>query len=196
MTALTPQKTQTRRQIRARLRDLGPEYRHAASQRIQERLLPHLVGPNVLLYAWFRTEVQLDRLIDHLITEYGSCLLPRVDEDDLRIHRITDLSRDVSVSAWGIREPVAQCPIVDSSALSQVILPGLAFDIRGNRLGRGRGYYDRLLAQMRDDTSRCAVAFDAQIVEEVPVERHDLPIDIIVSESGILRREQKKIRGQ
>ena len=81
----------------------------------------------------------------------------------------------------GILEPRTRMP-VDPSTADVVIVPGVAFDARGNRLGYGGGFYDSFLSEC-GDVPRIGVCFEVQVVDEVPVAEHDLPVDVIVTES-------------
>lgn len=74
-------------------------------------------------------------------------------------------------------------PLPDPSTFDLVIVPGVAFTERGDRLGRGGGWYDRLLPQLRDDCATVGVAFDIQVLPELPVERHDRPVRLVVTET-------------
>jgi 5-formyltetrahydrofolate cyclo-ligase len=80
---------------------------------------------------------------------------------------------------FGVPEPPAGCPVILLNQLDLVLVPGVAFDLLGGRLGRGKGFYDRLLAQVRGH--KCGVAFDLQIVSSVPVEPHDIRVDSILT---------------
>jgi 5-formyltetrahydrofolate cyclo-ligase len=80
---------------------------------------------------------------------------------------------------FGVLEPGAGCPSVSLNQLDLVLVPGVAFDLGGRRLGRGKGFYDRLLAEVRGH--KCGVAFDMQIVAEVPEEPHDIRVDSILT---------------
>jgi len=107
--------------------------------------------------------------------------LPRFDvvEKRYRACRLHDVNADVQVGSFGIREPSARCPGDILNQLDLILVPGVAFDMRGGRLGRGGGYYDRLLSEVSGVT--CAVAFDHQIVEAVPAEPHDIHLDYILT---------------
>jgi 5-formyltetrahydrofolate cyclo-ligase len=72
--------------------------------------------------------------------------------------------------------------------LDVVVLPGIAFDRQGGRLGQGKGYYDRLLADVSSKCTLIGLAFDVQLVEEVPMEPHDVRLDILITESDLYRR--------
>lgn len=88
---------------------------------------------------------------------------------------------DLRLGQFGIREPTESCPQIPLNRLDLILVPGVAFDLHGRRLGRGKGFYDRLLAAVRGTT--CGVAFDEQIVNEVPVEPHDVVLNCILTPS-------------
>jgi len=89
--------------------------------------------------------------------------------------------------AFGILEPTSG-QSVEASELDLVLVPARAFDRKnGNRLGRGKGYYDRLLERLSPRAFKCGIAFDCQILPTLPISPHDVPVDAVVTESGILR---------
>ena len=92
---------------------------------------------------------------------------------------IKDPEKDLLVGRFGIREPETSCGEIELNRLDFTLVPGVAFDLQGRRLGRGKGFYDRMLAAVRGTT--CGVAFDEQIVEEVPVEPHDTRVNCILT---------------
>jgi 5-formyltetrahydrofolate cyclo-ligase len=87
--------------------------------------------------------------------------------------------KDVLSGRFGIREPGESCAEIELNRLDFTLVPGVAFDLQGRRLGRGKGFYDRMLAAVRGTT--CGVAFDEQIVGEVPVEPHDTRVNCILT---------------
>jgi 5-formyltetrahydrofolate cyclo-ligase len=107
--------------------------------------------------------------------------LPRYDADADRYEacQIRDESTDLCLGRFGIREPTGDCGRISINRLDLILVPGLAFDLHGRRLGRGKGYYDQLLAVSRGRS--CGVAFDEQIVREVPVEPHDALVNCILT---------------
>jgi 5-formyltetrahydrofolate cyclo-ligase len=101
----------------------------------------------------------------------------------LELYAIADPDLDVILSAQGIPEPAAHCPSVSRAAIEFIVVPGIAFDPDGHRLGYGGGYYDRLLPLLSPHAPRVAGAFDLQVVPNVPVGPNDIAIDAVVTES-------------
>ena len=93
--------------------------------------------------------------------------------------QVGDLEADIVTGRFGIREPRTGCARLSLKRLDLILVPGIAFDLDGHRLGRGRGYYDRLLGELQG--ARCGVAFDQQIVDRVPIEPHDMRLSCIVT---------------
>ena len=121
------------------------------------------------------------------------CILPRVRPGRLlefaTVHRWENLVR----GRYGLLEPGTECEVFAVEALDLLFVPGLAFDMRGGRLGRGGGYYDRALTALRSEASRPAVfglAHDWQVVEDVPVGELDWRVDGVVTERRVLRVER------
>jgi 5-formyltetrahydrofolate cyclo-ligase len=89
---------------------------------------------------------------------------------------------------FGIMEPSADAPRVSAEAVDAVIVPGVAFDRGLWRLGYGGGYYDRLLPSLGSHCIRIGYAYDEQVLEEIPVEEHDVRLDALVTPSGVVRK--------
>lgn len=92
---------------------------------------------------------------------------------------VIDPVRELVTGPFQVREPVATCPVVPLNRLDLALVPGLGFDARGHRLGRGKGHYDRLLVGFNG--MKIGVAFDFQIVDAVPCEAHDIALDAVVT---------------
>jgi 5-formyltetrahydrofolate cyclo-ligase len=107
-------------------------------------------------------------------------LFPRVDGDQVRFHASTNLAQDLARGAFGILEPRADLPVVPISEIDAFLCPGMAFDQKGGRLGRGKGFYDRLLSMARSDAHKIGVAFPSQIVPDTYREAHDIIMDEII----------------
>ncbi|HEY8902549.1 MAG TPA: 5-formyltetrahydrofolate cyclo-ligase [Chthoniobacterales bacterium] len=110
--------------------------------------------------------------------------LPRIDSGRMTFHRVAGLG-GLAKGAHGVLEPaVGEGTLVLPGEASVVLVPGMAFDRRGGRLGKGGGFYDRLLVEGLLRARRIAVCFACQVVGSVPVEPHDMEVDAIVTEDG------------
>ncbi len=183
-----------KRELRQRLRGIRgrliPETRATASRVIAAYLdtLPELaVARRILAYAAMPTEVNLDEWLRVRLCAGVRVLLPWVDGSDLRVGSVRDLDLDVQPGWRGVREPSDRADdLVDVHA---AVVPGLAFERTGRRLGQGGGHIDRLLSRLGPEVPVVGVAFAAQLVEEgmIPVAPHDVAVDIVVTEEGVWR---------
>ena len=114
-------------------------------------------------------------------TAEKTVLLPRMDGDDLVFHAVRQPGQ-LKPGAFGVLEPdPAECPAIDPREAEIIFVPGVAFTADGQRLGRGRGFYDRLLAALPPEILRIGVCFPEQIVAGVPQEPHDKQVDLVLS---------------
>ncbi len=145
----------------------------------------------VLAYASFGTELQTDELLRRVLADGKVLLLPRVERGGLGLYEVRDVAGDLAPGTWGIREPIPdRCPLVDPQGVGFALIPGVAFDKRARRLGYGGGFYDRLLAGgLPEGTPLVSGAFGVQIVDEVPTDPHDAPVDLVVTEKGAYARD-------
>ncbi|MDO4511027.1 MAG: 5-formyltetrahydrofolate cyclo-ligase [Bacteroidales bacterium] len=129
---------------------------------------------NVLMYYSLPDELPTHAFVKQWALQ-KRIFLPRVKGDDLEIAEYGALERE---PRFGIEEPVA--PAVDPALIDLVIVPAVALDAQGNRVGRGKGYYDRLLPQCRNAV-KIGVCFQCQMLEHLPTEAHDAPLDAVVT---------------
>ena len=131
-------------------------------------------------------EVDTYRIIERAWEEGKRVAVPRTQFQDRKMtfHKLTTFS-NLEKRSIGLMEPIVDCPIIETYEFDLVVVPGLAFDHNGNRLGFGGGFYDRFLPTVSVPT--LALAFECQIVDLIPVEEHDRPIDHIVLPSGFIR---------
>jgi 5-formyltetrahydrofolate cyclo-ligase len=181
---VAPAKAALRRQIRQRLKALLPGEREQASASACERLVQQEVwakARSVLCYAAMAEELDIGALIDHGLAAAKVVALPQFDPAAgiYRACQITTPLSALAVGHFGIVEPGAHCASFALKQLDLILVPGLAFDLSGHRLGRGRGYYDRLLADT--PAIKCGVAFDEQVQSQIPVETHDVLLDCILT---------------
>ncbi|NPA49330.1 MAG: 5-formyltetrahydrofolate cyclo-ligase [Thermodesulfobacteria bacterium] len=172
----------------ARRASLTPEARKELSRRITEHLrsyAPYRKAERLLLYAHFRDEVETDALIEAALQEGKEVYLPRtyVREKRLRLFRLFNTG-ELLPGAYGIPEPPAQNPEIQAEELDLIVVPGVAFDLRGGRLGYGGGFYDRLFAKA-PRVKRIGLAYSCQVAEELPLEEHDVLLHALVTEKGL-----------
>jgi len=166
---------------RSRVGDTGRAAEDAAVLALE---LPEVSGASaVLAFASFGAEIGTDPLLAGLFSMGKEVLLPYVDGDVLGVAAISSLD-DLAPGYRGIREPARREP---ASEVEVAIVPGVAFDERGGRLGHGGGFYDRFLAVLDPAVPVIGFCFDAQVVEAVPREPHDRPVNIVVTERRVIR---------
>jgi 5-formyltetrahydrofolate cyclo-ligase len=178
---LAARKRALRREMRARWRALSPAERAADSAALRERLRATptwRAAETVLFFAPLPDEPDLWPLLEEALREGRRVALPRFRADDDRFEpvEVRDPARDLNPGAFGIREPGPASPLLPPNRLDLTLVPGLAFGEDGKRLGRGRGYYDRLLPMLGGVF--CGVAMDWQVWPSVPAG----PLDQLVNE--------------
>jgi len=169
-----------------RRRAIPAEQRAEASRRICARLrtLPELEGiAGLLLYVARPDEVDVGTLMDD---PPGHChiLLPRVAGDRLEVVAHVP-GEPLRPGAFGIPEPAGAD--LGPSVVDAVVVPGVAFDASGRRLGSGRGFYDRLIPTLRPGIPLIGVLLEALLVPTVPVEAHDRTMDLVVTDASVRR---------
>lgn len=146
---------------------------------------------SVLLYASFGSEVQTDRLMRMALRSGKRLILPRVGRGpgELDLYYVEDILEQLIPGTWSIREPDPECCTLSPPGdIDCIITPGVAFDCWGGRLGYGGGYYDRLLSSLAPDQAArtLALAFELQIVREVPRGVFDTPVSVIATEMRLV----------
>ncbi len=182
-------KTELRSHILA-LRRAQPN-KDTLSREIRQRLvaLPQFAAAKtVMFYVDARSEVRTRDLVEIALKRGKTVAIPYCNGDDLVPWPLTSLD-ELSPGAFGILEPPAELRdspdrLIDPLAIDLIGVPAVAFDHHGNRLGSGRGYYDRLLPRLRANAIKIGLAYECQIVDEVPVEPHDVPMDVVITESN------------
>lgn len=173
-----------------RARDaISAQRRHELDNHILNHLAAldlYIQSNRVLLYASYRSEVGTESMIEHALSEGKEVVLPKVDEVNacLTKHIITGM-HDVCTGYRGIPEPIAgKCIKVEDVDI--IIMPGVAFDPFGGRVGYGGGYYDKLLPRIKGAKPIIALAYEEQIFHDLPKETHDMDMDIIITPERII----------
>ena len=184
-------KSEWRSELRRRLAEIGEETRTRAADVVATHIqaLPEFQGARVVLaYLSLVSELSVDRVIADTLAAGRRVVVPRVaNAGELGLLEIHDLKRDVAPGFRGIREPNAICATVPVEQVNFALIPGLGFDATGLRLGRGGGYYDRLLARPEFAAFRCGVAFECQRVPALPADDWDQRVAAVVTDAGPMR---------
>ncbi|MDD2494533.1 MAG: 5-formyltetrahydrofolate cyclo-ligase [Tissierellia bacterium] len=146
----------------------------------------------VFIYMDFRNEVRTGEIINFLLEQNKRVVLPWTDTANTEIVpvEIKDMENDLITSSFGYLEPKKENVIeVKVEEIDLIIVPGVAFDKRFNRIGFGKGYYDRILNRKRKNTLAIAIAYEFQVLEEIPYEEHDIKMDAIITEENMYRKE-------
>jgi 5-formyltetrahydrofolate cyclo-ligase len=185
------QKARIRREVAARFAALAPGELAARGAAVRARLecLPEFrAARSFLLYAPMPDEVDITPLIDELLASGRCVFLPvcRPGRAEFDAVSIRSRAEDLAPGRFGIMTPRPGLVPADSGDVDFTLVPGLAFDRRGYRVGRGGGYYDRFLAKLGDRAVRAALALDFQLFATVPAAGHDQQVDLIVGESEVI----------
>lgn len=152
-----------------------------------ELLFPNLIGfdqaKTVLLYvSHLPEEFETRRMIDAAADQGKRVACPRVDRlaRQLRLFKVEDPDRELVSGPFGIPEPGPSAEEIPADQIDWALIPGIAFDTRGYRLGRGAGYYDRLLPTLPSQAVRLSLALSPQWIDSLPVESHDEAVDAVI----------------
>ena len=168
--------------LRAKMREAKKQH-EAQLEKMSEEVVNRLTSSishltSILAYWPLPDEVDIRPLLDQLLKEGKTVVLPKViDNETMELHRYTSRA-DLQEGAFHIMEPIGE-PFGDHDQINVALVPGMAFDAAGRRLGRGKGYYDRFLAA-HPHLYKIGVCFPFQRVAEVPFEEHDVCMDLIV----------------
>jgi 5-formyltetrahydrofolate cyclo-ligase len=186
--AVDAQKRLVRQRLLAARGLIGARDEAAAAVCRRLATLPELVtGRIVAGYAAHGSELSVDAALQQLLTEGVTVCLPWVQGVMLGLGVITDLEADLAPGWRGIREPRLPRRPLRPQAVDAVLVPGVGFDPLGNRLGYGGGHFDRLLGRLRRGVPLIGVAYDEQVVTQLPVAPHDRPVDVVITPSRTLR---------
>lgn len=176
-------KTAVRKQMRELKRAVPAEEKLLRSEAIMRRVeeSPLFRQAKVVLLYWsMADEVQTHAFVNRWYKD-KVVLLPCVVGDDLVLRQYTGPECLVAGEQFGIGEPAGTPVWTDLDSVELIMVPGVAFDREGNRMGRGRGFYDRLL-KSTPNAAKVGVAYDFQLLDAIPVEPHDVPMDCVITE--------------
>jgi len=192
MEDLKAKKSEIRKSTRAKRDALSKKERSGKSAAIMEQLFDFanfLESRIILFYMSNKSEVDTEAMVRKALEIEKIVALPLIDRGKQEIvpFKVDNLEKDVRPGYRGIREPIPQrCKQVPVKHVNLAIIPGIAFDERGGRIGYGTGFYDRFIPRLDITTRKVALSFECQIVPQIPMEPHDRYTDIIITEKRII----------
>ncbi|MFA4891617.1 MAG: 5-formyltetrahydrofolate cyclo-ligase [Candidatus Gracilibacteria bacterium] len=183
---MTENKTSIRKRLLKKRLQLTKKEVENLSKRILKKLIkrPEFKASRVvLLYHPIKNEVDPIQLLS---VKTKILALPRICKNNrLHIHKVTD-PQTLTIGRFNIKEPSTKNPTIARKNLDLIITPGLAFDPKGHRIGYGKGYFDKLFKNLSTKCVKIALAYDFQIIENVPADKHDQKVDLIITEKRII----------
>lgn len=193
------EKHELRKQALSRRDALGVAQRTSLSEKITARLLAlpsYKAARCVMAYMSIGSEVETAALVSDLRAQGKTLVLPRAPRGSraLELYAVRDMERELAAGVWGIREPRPDiCRPMPLEEIDFVLVPGVAFTARCERLGYGGGFYDQLISSFSRRPSLVAAAFGLQIVPELPVTERDQKIDRVITEDATYPRESSVV---
>ncbi len=190
-------KADLRKRLHGLRNALTPEERARNSDSITRTILSLAAygeARTLMAYMTFGSEFLTDALIRDALLQSKTLVFPRIDrkQNRLETYAVRDMDNDLAAGPWGILEPHPErCRPIPISEVDFILVPGLGFDVRGDRLGYGRGYYDRLLKGRSPHASLVAAAYSIQVLDSIPVDEYDVPIDTVVTEAATHHRPMR-----
>jgi 5-formyltetrahydrofolate cyclo-ligase len=180
-----PMKTSLRSMILEKRKSISAASRRAKSKKIFRRLLEDPVfkkAGHVALYYGIMPEVATRPFLKTLMKN-KKIYLPQINlkTKNLKFRQIRSLSKDLSRGPYGIMEPRSSCATRPADRMDLMIIPGVAFDGKGGRLGRGAGYYDRLLKKAKG-VFKIGLCFREQLVKKIPMKTHDVRMNKVITD--------------
>lgn len=181
------EKEAIRKRVLARAAELTPGERRRESSKVMAKLFssPEFKRSKIIMFYCSKDdEVDTSKMIKVALKMGKEVVVPVTIPKERKLipSRLTDYDRELGPGPYGVLQPKPGCiREVAPDQIDLVIAPGVAFDKKGNRLGRGAGYYDRFLARVPKKVSKIGLAFDFQILTALPRNCHDLPVDKVLS---------------
>lgn len=181
-------KTELRASMRARRAALSQQEQREAAQAVYEQLMAFELYQRanvVMAYMACRGELSLEAVIGDALARGKTLLLPRCEAAGVMTARRIRTMDDLAPGAYGLLEPKEECAVAMPQEIDLILVPGVAFDHDGNRLGQGGGYYDRFLG--KSGARRVGVCYTFALMEQMTCETHDIAVDDVITPGGMIR---------
>ena len=143
---------------------------------------------NIFIYLGFGSEINTIKYVEDFLQEGKKVIVPYTDMKNKVMYGIEINTLDgLKKNKFGILEPTDSSEVFNKEDIDLIIMPGVAFDRSGNRVGYGGGYYDKFLSEINSDIPTIALAYDIQILEEVPSEKHDIKVHMVITEKDTIK---------
>ena len=151
----------------------------------------YINAKNIFIYISFGSEVETKKIIEHAISIGKNIYVPKTDKSikemiAVKIHNFDNMT----VDKWGILEPTIVDKNLVGNKFDLIIMPGVAFDITGNRIGYGGGYYDKYIYKLKSKPTLLALAYEFQIINNIIAESHDIKLDYIITENNFYKNRK------
>jgi 5-formyltetrahydrofolate cyclo-ligase len=173
----------------ARRRSLSEEEFRSASRIIQQAFLEteeYRQAWSVAVYASIHHEVDTGLIVQTALESGKKVAFPAVVEHRL-VFRQVKADSSMKSGVFGILEPCTDCRVFPPDEVDVFVLPGIAFDLKGERIGYGKGFYDKTLHRMEGEGRLVGMCYDFQLVDEIVGEPHDVKMDLIITEKRVVR---------
>jgi len=185
-------KSQIREEIAEKFAALTPNEIDEKTKAIENRLFDlanFLEAKITLLYVNNEHEVLTENILKRAYSYNKIVVLPvyNTENFEMELKKVDNLEKDLNPGPRDILQPdESRCKVVPIDKIDIAIIPAVALDEKGGRIGSGKGYYDRLIPRLAITTRKVALAFEAQIIPQVPIESHDKHVDIIITEDRVI----------
>ena len=181
-------KNEIRKEIKNIRKNMSKTEVETKSQLITQKLINILKKTNnqiYFIYNSYNNEVKTTEIIDYLLTNKKNVYLPKISEEDMSTIPYTT-STKLEQNFYNILEPIGKEADINNFIC---VMPLVAADLKGHRIGQGKGYYDKYLKNK--NCLKIGICYDYQIIEEIPYEEHDITLDIIISEKRTIKLNKK-----
>lgn len=164
---------------------LDKETKEAMDYEIYNKLITselYIKAKNIFIYLSFGSEIETNKIINRALEDKKEVYIPKIYKDDKSMKAIRLISfNDLKENSMGILEPIDDSNFIEKESIDLIIVPGAVFDLSGNRIGYGGGYYDRYLENIKEINNKLVLAYDLQIVNFIEAEAHDISFDYIIT---------------